>query len=82
MSIWKLIYELDYWHTIGIASDIVDSPGQRPEYRHLVTLYTRKDSTKAQITRAVLMHLKREAELPFWKQKTFWRLLWLKIVGR
>lgn len=74
-SIWKLIYELEYWIMIGTGEDIVNCPDNRPEYQHLVTRFKDQKVIPAKIPERVLLQLKKEADLPFWKRPTFWHLV-------
>lgn len=77
-SIWKLIYELEYWLHIGTGADIVDCPDNRPEYQHLVSKLKAKHVPKEKIPTEVLLEMKKEAELPFYRRPTFWHLLKLQ----
>lgn len=77
--IWKLIYELEHWIQIGIGGDIVTARSQRPEYQHLVEFYLDQRLPPEKIPAAVFIHLKKEAELPFYKSPTFWRLVWIRL---
>ncbi|MGZ3796476.1 MAG: hypothetical protein ACXVB1_08930 [Pseudobdellovibrionaceae bacterium] len=79
ISIWKLIYELEYWIQIGIADDIVRSPASRPEYQHLVQEFKDAKVLNENIPSRVVVRLKQEAKLPFYKQPTFWHLVRLSI---
>lgn len=79
ISIWKLIYDLEYWIQIGIAGDIVISRDQRPEYAPIVELYLKESVPPEKIPGKVLVHLKKEAEIVFYKRPTFWRLVLLNI---
>ena len=81
-SIWKLIYDLDYWLYIGTADDLVNCPDNRKEYQHLVQELKEKSTPLEKIPATVLVMLKKEAELPFYKSRTFWRnlLILLRIV--
>lgn len=36
LSVKKLHDDLDYWIHLGLGNDIINSPEQRQEYRHLV----------------------------------------------
>jgi hypothetical protein len=78
--IWRLIYELEYWIQIGIAGDIVTCKDQRPEYSQLVDKCFADKVAVEKIPYTVLSALKKEANLPFYKSPTFWRLvsLWFK----
>lgn len=79
ISIWKLIYELDYWLHIGTGDDIVNCPDNRPEYQHLVSMMKRTDTPHENIPGLVLIALKKETELPFWKQPTLRHLIKLQL---
>ena len=74
-SIWKLIYELEYWIQIGTGDDIVNCPDNRPEYSHLVAKLIEQKVPKEKIPAKALLILKEESSLPFWKSPTFWHLL-------
>lgn len=89
MSIWKLIYDLEYWLHIGTGDDIVRSPDNRPEFQHLVKHYRALHVEDEKIPAKVLVHLKKEAQLPFYRSETFWRLVrvglsksWQRLIGR
>lgn len=82
ISIWKLIYELEYWIMIGTGNDIVDSPDNRPEYQHLVSEFKAQKVAPEKIPGKVLIALKKEAEIPFYFRPTFWRLVKLSIKKR
>ena len=77
--IWRLIYELEYWITIGIGDDILNAE-QRPEYSALVEKCKKDCIPPEKIPSKVFLLLKEEAKLPFYKSPTFWRLigLWFK----
>lgn len=79
MSIWKLIYELEYWIMIGTGDDIVSCPDNRPEYQHLVSRFKAENVPTEKIPAKVLVHLIEEANLPVLKRPTFWRCLWIYI---
>lgn len=81
MSIWKMIWELEYWLHIGVADDIVTSPANRPEYQHLVEKFRLLSVKPSDIPVKVLAELKYEAlALPFYKQTTFWVILKLRLL--
>lgn len=75
ISIWKLIYDLDYWLHIGTGDDIVNCPDNRPEFQHLVKEFKAQNVPADKIPGKVLIRLKQEAELPWYKRPTFWRLV-------
>jgi hypothetical protein len=79
ISIWKLIYDLEYWIHIQTADDIVNCPDNRREFQHLVREFQDLKTPVEQIPGKVLVRLKREADLPFWKRPTFWVCLKLWI---
>jgi hypothetical protein len=66
-SVKKLYEDLEYWIFIGIGDDIIDFKDQRPEYRALVDKWGEP--------KLVLVALKEELKLPFYKRPTFWHLL-------
>lgn len=78
-SLWRLIYDLEYWIMIHIADDIYNCKEQRPEYAHLVDECVAQNIKPERIVAEVLTKLKAETKLPFWKQKTFWHLLRLNL---
>lgn len=77
-SIWKLIYELEYWIQIGTGDDIVSCPDNRPEYSHLVAQLLDQKVPKDKIPSKALILLKHEAEGPIWDSPTFWHLVHLE----
>jgi hypothetical protein len=77
ISIWKMIYDLEYWLHIGTGNDIVRSPDNRKEYQHLVEHYRKLKVEDEKIPAKVIVHLKKEAEIVWFKRRTFWRNLWL-----
>jgi hypothetical protein len=79
-SIWKLIYDLDYWCYIGTGGDIVSAKENRKEYLPLVNECLVLKVPPEQIPGRVLIELKKQAELPFYKRPMFWYLfkLWIK----
>ena len=79
ISIWKLIYELEYWIMIGTGDDIVRCPDNRPEYRHLVDRLKADKVPDHKIPAEVLVSLKNEAKLPMLKRPTFWHLVKLSL---
>lgn len=80
-SIWKLIYDLEYWIFIQTADDIVNCPDNRKEFQHLVKEFQSLKTPVENIPAKVLIRLKQEADLPFWKRPTFWVCLKLWIFG-
>lgn len=84
ISIWKLIYDLEYWIHIGTGDDIVNCPGNRREFQHLVNEQKELETPTEKIPGKVLIALHKEASLPFWKRRTFWVLvrLWIKKIVR
>lgn len=81
ISIWKLIYDLEYWIFIQTADDIVNCPDNRPEFQHLVREFKALNTPHEQIPGKVLLRLKEEADIPFLKRKTFWVCLWVSLKG-
>lgn len=79
MSIWKMIYDLEYWIHIGIGDDIVNSPDSRQEFKHLVEFEKARNTKPEKIPGQVLLRLKSEAEVIWFKRKTFWVLFGLSI---
>lgn len=79
ISIWRLIYELEYWIHIGIADDVIRAPEARREYSHLVKEFKEQQIPDESIPGKIVVRLKQEAELPFYKQPTFWHLVRLQI---
>lgn len=79
MSIWKLIYELEYWIQIGTGDDIVNCPDNRPEYQHLVSEFKTQKVPSDKIPGKVLLALKDESKLSVWKSPTFWALVKLTL---
>lgn len=79
ISIWRLIYELEYWIQIGIADDVVRVPESRQEYAHLVKEFKAQHIPDEFIPGRIVVRLKQEAKLPFYKQPTFWHLVKLSI---
>ena len=79
ISIWQLIYDLDYWIHIHTADDIVNCPDNRREYQHLVRQCKKANVAVEKIPIKVLGLLKQEADLSWWKRPTFWVCLklWL-----
>lgn len=75
ISIWQMIYELEFWISIGTGDDIVRCPDQRKEYQHIVQMLKDQKVQDEFIPGRVVAHLKAEARLPFYKRKTFWVLL-------
>lgn len=67
-SVKKLHDDLDYWIMIKIGDDIVTLKSQRQEYQPLVEKY-RGD------VEGVLVALKFELKLPWYKRPTFWHLV-------
>jgi len=80
-SIWKLIYELDYWCYIGTGDDIVNCKENRLEYKLLVDELLVLKVPPEQIPGKVLVRLKEQADLPFYRRPMFWYLLKLWIKG-
>jgi len=78
-SIWKMIYDLEYWIHIQTADDIINCPDNRREFQHLVQEFQALKTPVEQIPGKVLIRLKQEAEIPFWKRRTFWVCLKLWI---
>jgi len=78
-SIWKLIYDLEYWIQIGTGDDIVKCPGNRAEYQHAVKFLKARNTPPERIPNDVVVFLKRDARLPWIKRKTTWHLLILLI---
>lgn len=78
ISIWRLIYELEYWIQIGIADDVVRSPESRREYEHLVKEFKSLQVPDEYIPGRIVVRLKEESKLPFYKQPTFWHLVRLQ----
>lgn len=79
MSIWKMIYDLEYWIQIGIGDDIVRSAQSRPEFLPIVNQCRAEGIKVESIPAEVVVRLKREANLVWFKQPTFWRLVFLQI---
>lgn len=85
MSIWKMIYDLEYWIHIGTGGDIVSSPDNRKEFQHIVSELKYQKIPDERIPAEVVTRLKQEARKPFYKRATFWHLVKLslkKLVGR
>lgn len=79
ISIWKLIYELEYWIMIGTGEDIVNCPDNRKEYAHYVAEFRSQKVQPDKIPGKTLIALKKEADLPFYRRRTFWHLVKLKL---
>lgn len=77
----KLYENLDYWLHIGIADDIIHAPDQRKEYQHIVRELKAGGYSDEAIPDLTLIELETELKLPFYKQRTFWRFMFLKIKG-
>lgn len=82
ISIWKMIYDLEYWIHIQTGDDIVRCPDNRGEYQHLVQKFRAQKMEDEKIPANVLVALKAEAELPFWKRPTFWHVVKLALKKR
>lgn len=82
ISIWKMIYDLEYWIHIQTANDIVDCPGNRQEYQHLVQEQKDLKIEPEYIPGKVLIRLKQEADIPWYKRRTFWICLKLWITRK
>jgi hypothetical protein len=80
ISIWKLIYDLEYWIHIHTDDDIVNCPDNRREYQHLVQEFKASNIPAEKIPGKVLVRLKKEAELSWLRRPTTWALvrLWFK----
>ena len=76
-SVQKLHDDLDYWIHIGMGDDIVDLKTQRIEYQTLVE--QSKTTQNDDIPTMVLLLLKNELKLPWYKRPTFWQLLKLAL---
>ena len=77
LSVKKLYTDLDYWIMINIGDDIVKAPEHRQEFKQLVDRAKRKNLATEDMPKAVRAMLKVEAQKPFYKQATFYWLLWL-----
>jgi len=75
ISIWKLIYDLEYWIHIQTADDIVNAPDNRREFQHLVKEFQDMKVPVEQIPGKVLVRLKQEADIVWYKRPTFWACL-------
>ena len=78
-SVAMLYLELDYWILINIGDDIVKASEHRQEYKLLVNKAKSLNIETELIPKAVRAMLRIEAKKPFYKQKTFYWLLWLAI---
>lgn len=78
-SIWKMIYDLEHWIEIGIGDDIIRARTSRPEYQVLVQNLLDQQVPPEKIPGKVLVSLKEEADLPFYKRPTFWLIVRLTI---
>ena len=78
-SVIRLYSELDFWILINIADDIVKAPEHRQEYKLLVNKAKSLNIPTDSIPKAVRTMLRRESQKPFYKQKTFYWLLWLAV---
>jgi hypothetical protein len=76
LSVKKLRDELEYWIFINIGQDIVDLKSQRQEYAHLVDQAQREKVED--VPNRVLELLDLELKRPWWKRRTFWRLVGLR----
>lgn len=81
ITVQKMFDDLDYWIMIGIGDDIVKLAEHRPEYQHLVKKFKETYSDADTIANLVLEELRNELRKPLILRPTFWRLIWLKIVG-
>lgn len=71
LSTQRLIDELEYWSIIGIASDIYEIRGHRPEYQPYVDEALRLKLYEHAIVEHVLFKLRLELIKP-WYRKTLW----------
>ena len=78
-SLWRLIYDLEFWIMIGTGNDIVICKSQRPEYSHIVDELLSQKVDPDFIPSRVVARLKEETKLPFYKSRTFWRLILLNL---
>lgn len=79
LSIWKLIYDLEYWIYIGTGYDVVQCKDNRPEYKLLVERLVNQKVELDQVPGKVLIELKKQANIAFYKRPMFWYLvkLWI-----
>jgi hypothetical protein len=80
-SIWKLIYDLEYWIHIQTDDDIVNCPDNRREYQHLVQEFKALKTPVEKIPGKVLIRLKEEADMPWFKRPTTRALIKVAIRG-
>ena len=78
LSVKKLYDDLDFWIMIGIGDDIILARDQRQEYALLVKRaekYVESEMVPKYVKTALHIELKK----PWYKQPTFYWLLWLAI---